>query len=239
MRFGPRELAIGGGALVLGAIALRPRRARAKRKAKGGSTKPPTTAEQARNRELLVAQLQALPMLTAAQRNFFVYVAYGESRYSPLAFNASTSEAKAAAEAFDHNASRLRECGYTRKQLGRGSGGRFGRLLPYFVLDLQDVAPCIAPGAINDGVHDLASAIKNAWVLQQKDGWNGTVGSLRAGWATPGDLSPAPERLAKMRNTADAAGIGAAFIDSAIPMMPGPEQLGAIIEILQAHPVVS
>lgn len=184
----------------------------------GSSTRPESpgggsvSGKALANKKHLYAQLLALPMLTEDQRLFLIYLAQGESRYNPLAFNDDPGERDAALEAFDNNASKFASCGYTREQLGRGSGGRFGRLLPYFVLDLKSVVPCIDPAAINDGIHDIVSAIHLARVFQDRDDWDGTVGSLRAGWRTPGDLSPSEDRLAKMRETAIDAGLGAEFI---------------------------
>lgn len=201
----------------------------------GGASSTPTnkpTGSASANKVRLYAQLEALPMLDEDQRLFLIYLAQGESRYNQLAFNDSESEAAAAREAYDKNVEKFAACGYTRAQLGRGSGGRFGRLLPYFVLDLRDYVPCIAPSAINDGIHDIASAIHLARVHQDNPQWDGTVGSLRAGWATPGDLHPTEDRLAKMRATATDAGLGPEFISRRLNKFPS--DLGAVLAALQA-----
>lgn len=212
MRIGARELAIGGG-LVLGAIVLRPRR-RARR-ARGSSSPKRPSASQEENRIKLWAQLHAIPdrLMTEDQRRFLVYVAYGESRWDPLAHNDDATEVAASATAYDRVAARLAGCGRSRSAYVRGSGGRFGRLLPYFATDLSELLPCIDPASIWNGIDDIVSAVHLARVHQDEPSWDGTVGSVRAGWRTPGDLRPSAERLAKMRQTAVRAGLDAGFID--------------------------
>lgn len=143
------------------------------------------------HKQKLYAQLESLPMLTEDQRLFLMLVAHGESNYNPSAFNDSPKEAAASGRAFDRLKSSGRidpTCGYTRANLGTGSGGRFGRLVAYYANDLQGVAPCIKPESIGDGLHDIVSAVATAHALQRYDAWDGTIGDLRAGWATPGYL---------------------------------------------------
>jgi hypothetical protein len=193
----------------VGTVAVLISRARASGTAPGQGT---SKGSQSTNKKRLWAQLQAIPQLDDDQRKFFIYVAQGESRYNPMAFNDSPGEARAAGEAYDKHANEFSACGYTRAELARGSGGRFGRLLPYFVRDVAGVLPCIEPSAINDGYTDILSAIRLARIHQDNPQWDGTVGSLRAGWATPGDLHPTENRLAKMRATATDAGLGPEFI---------------------------
>ncbi len=220
MRIGPRELAIGGGALVLGAVALRSRPARARRRSTkgGGSSAPPTSEEATAFRAQLWAQLQQIPdyLIDDDQRRFALYVGYGESRWNPRAHNDSASEVAASVTAYNRIAGRFAGCNIPRARYVRGSGGRFGRLLPYFCSDLREVVPCADPDLIFDGVHDIVSLVKLAGDLQDNPTWQGTVGSLRAGWKTPGNLRPSAARLAKMRKSAVKAGLEASFIDQKI-----------------------
>lgn len=204
----------------------------------GGAAPPkytpdPEGGSTAQYKQQLYDQLLALPMLEEEHRLFLIYVARGESRYDPHSFNDDPGEAKAAGEAYDNNAERFANCPYPRSAYVNGSGGRFGRLQPYFALDLEDLEPCINPAAINDGLHDIVSAISLAVWIQNQPGWKGTVGSLRAGWATPYNLNPTADRLAKMRKTAAAAGVGASFIDRKIK--PFPSDLGAVLAALRNH----
>jgi len=202
----PAAVGIGTFAVLLG-------RARAANSGSGSAPGQGTSkGSQLANKKLLYAQLQAIPQLDEGQRLCLIYVAQGESRYNPMAFNDSKGEAHAAGEAYDKHAGEFAACGFSRAELARGSGGRFGRLLPYFVRDVAGVLPCIDPKAINDGYTDILSAIRLARVHQDNPQWDGTVGSLRAGWATPGDLHPTEDRLAKMRKTATDAGLGPEFI---------------------------
>lgn len=171
----------------------------------GGTYEPPKPGEAMTNKQRLYAQLRSLPMLTEDQRLFLMLVAHGESGYNPKAFNDSAGEASAAGRAFERLRDKLAPCGRPKAAYATGSGGRFGRLVPYFVNDLWSVVPCIEPDAIGDGVHDIVSAVNTAHALQGYDSWQGTVASLRAGWATPGWMdAPPPDKVAKWTKHADA-----------------------------------
>lgn len=163
---------------------------------------PPPTGDDMSNsgtpKARLWRQLEALTELDPDQRLFLMMVAKGESNFYPSAFNDSAGEAAAAGRAYDRIAASLAQCGRSRAAYATGSGGRFGRLVPYFVNDLRNLVPCIDPKLIGDGVHDIMSAIITARALQGYGSWRGTAGSLRAGWATPGWMaSPPADKLAK------------------------------------------
>lgn len=185
------------------------------------------------NKVRLYSQLRALPMLTEDQRLFLMLVAHGESRYNPRAHNDSPSEVRASARAYDRIADRFAACDRGRDQYTIGSAGRFGRLVPYFADDLRDVVPCIDPLAIFDGLHDIASAIATARGLQGYPTWQGTVVSLRAGWATPGWLdAPPPDKVAKWTRHASEAGLPPDFLTRSLDRFPG--DLAAILAALRA-----
>lgn len=210
----------------------------------GGSDTPaPTDVGTMTNKQRLYMQLRALPELTEDQRLFLMLVAHGESFYNPKAFNDSAGEAAAAARAYDRIRDRFASCPYPRASYVTGSGGRFGRLVPYYANDLRNVVPCIDPRSIGDGVHDIVSAIATAHALQGYSSWRGTVASLRAGWATPGWMaSPPADKVAKWRRHANEAGLmgpgvdGGPFVDKTLTRFPGPAQLAGILARLQALP---
>lgn len=196
-----------------------------------GTVIPPDPGGTMSAKARLYAQLESLPELSENQRLALMFIAHGESHYSVEAFNGSASEAQAAGKAFD----RLQEqgrlnaaCGYTRAELALGSGGRFQRLIPYFVNDLRDLAPCVRPAAVRDGVSDLASAIVTAAAITRNPHWNGTILGLRGGWGTlawvDGDAPPATQ--AKWRRHIDEGGFAGAghtaqsFLDRKLARFP-------------------
>ena len=203
MSLGPLVLLGGVAALLLASSSSR---------AGGSGTSTPTgpTGDAVTNKQKLYAQLRSLPMLTEDQRLFLMLVAHGESNYNPKAFNDSEAEAAASARAFERLQEQGRidpDCGYTRENLGTGSGGRFGRLVAYYVNDLREVVPCIKPESIGDGLHDIVSAVATARALQGYATWNGTIGGLRGGWGTPAWLDGAPaDKIAKWARHADEGG---------------------------------
>lgn len=202
---------------------------------------PPATGDDMSNpgspKVRLWKQLEALP-LDANQRLFLMLVAKGESNFVPSAFNDSAGEAAAAGRAYDRIADRLAACGRPRSAYATGSGGRFGRLVPYFANDLRTLVPCINPTSIGDGVHDLMSAIINARALQQYSSWRGTAGSLRAGWATPGWMdAPPPDKLAKWQRHAVEEDLDKGStnfgVNSRVSMFPGPNQWPSMLATLR------
>lgn len=192
-------------------------------------------------KQRLYAQLRSLPELTEDQRLFLMLVAHGESGYSPTAFNDSAGEADAARRAYERIKDRFASCPWPASVYTTGSGGRFGRLVPYYANDLRGVVPCIDPRSISDGVTDIVSAIANAHALQGYSSWQGNVASLRAGWATPGWMkSPPPEKVEKWRRHAREAGLmgpppadGGLFVDRTLTRFPGPAALPGILARLQ------
>lgn len=201
----------------------------------GQSPKPGSS-----NKTRLWQQLEAIPQLDDDQRLFLTLVAHGESGYSPRAFNDSAGEAAASRKACERmmEEHKLDEaCAYTCAQLGTGSGGRFGRLVAYFVRDMRHVAKCVQPEAIADGKSDIISAIANAHALQGYDSWNGMVSGLRGGWGTPNWLdNPPADKVAKWGRHAEEASIrgGREFLNVKLRRFPGPEQLPAIKAALDA-----
>ena len=200
----------------------------------GGTTPTPTPGGGTMTRkQRLYAQLESLPMLDEDQRLFLMLVAYGESGFSPTAHNKSGGEVSASERAFDRIRERFASCPFTREQYAIGSGGRFGRLVPYFCNDLRDVVPCIDPQAIFDGVHDIASAIATAHALQGYASWQGTVVSLRAGWATPGWMdAPPAAKVEKWTRHANEVGLPAGFVNKTLARFPS--DTAAVLHALQS-----
>lgn len=203
----------------------------------GGTTPPPPLGGGSMTRkQRLYAQLESLPMLDEDQRLFLMLVAYGESGFSPTAHNKSGGEVSASERAFDRIADRFAACGRPKSAYTIGSGGRFGRLVPYYCNDLRDVVPCIDPQTIFDGVHDIASAIATAHALQGYASWQGTVVSLRAGWATPGWMdAPPASKVEKWTRHANEVHLPAGFINKTLARFPS--DLAAVLHALQASAV--
>lgn len=201
----------------------------------GGTTPTPTPGGMTR-KQRLYAQLESLPMLDEDQRLFLMLVAYGESGFSPTAHNKSGGEVDASARAYDRIREHFASCPFTRAQYAIGSGGRFGRLVPYYCNDLRDVVPCIDPQTIFDGVHDIASAIATAHALQGYASWQGTVVSLRAGWATPGWMdAPPASKVEKWTRHANEVHLPAGFVNKTLARFPS--DLASVLHALQASAV--
>ncbi len=209
--------------LAIGTAALALRRPRRRRRARaslaiGGLTRSRTIAL----RRELEAQLRGIRALTLVQRRMLVLIAYGESRFNPATFNGDAVERNAAEAAFERLASNFASCGGTKASYGTGSGGRFGRLVPYYANDLWHVQPCIAPATIHDGRHDLVSAVVCAHAIGGHPNFAGTVLSMRAGWATLEWLQDPPaEKREKWARHAEELGYGASFLDAELPRFPG------------------
>lgn len=199
-------------------------------------TPTPTPSGTMTRKQRLYAQLESLPMLDEDQRLFLMLVAYGESGFSPTAHNKSGGEVSASERAFDRIADRFAACGRPKSAYTIGSGGRFGRLVPYFCNDLRSVVPCIDPQSIFDGVHDIASAIATAHALQGYASWQGTVVSLRAGWATPGWMdAPPASKVEKWTRHANEVGLPAGFVNRSLARFP--DDLAAVLHALQPSAV--
>ncbi len=203
----------------------------------GGTTPTPTSGGGSMTKkQQLYAQLESLPMLDEDQRLFLMLVAYGESGFSPTAHNKSSGEVDASQRAYDRIRERFASCPWTREQYAIGSGGRFGRLVPYFCNDLRDVVPCIDPQSIFDGMHDIVSAIATAHALQGYASWQGTVVSLRAGWATPGWMdAPPASKVEKWTRHANEVHLPAGFINKTLARFPS--DLAAVLHTLRGAAV--
>lgn len=201
-------------------------------------TPTPTPGGSMTKKQRLYAQLESLPMLDEDQRLFLMLVAYGESGFSPTAHNDSQGEVEASERAYDRIRSHFASCPFSRNQYAIGSGGRFGRLVPYFCNDLRSIAPCIDPQAIFDGVHDIVSAIATAHALQGYASWQGTVVSLRAGWATPGWMdAPPASKVEKWTRHANEVHLPAGFINRSLERFPS--DLAAVLHALRAGGAVA
>ena len=156
---------------------------------------PPVPGGKLTRKQFLYAQLESLSQLTEDQRLFLMLVAYGETggTWKTTAHNDTASEVAASAKAYDRIADEVAACGRPKSAYVIGSGGRFQRLVPYFVHDLRTLVPCIDPQAVFDGVHDIVSAVANAHALTTRyPSWNGKVSGLRGGWGTLNWLDAPP-----------------------------------------------
>jgi hypothetical protein len=196
---------------------------------RGGSKGPPMQTT-GKKKDLWV-KLEALP-LTPTQRYFLMLTAYGESGYNPHAHNDSQGETAASLEALANNptlANRLAACG---GNWGIGSGGLFGRLLPYFGDDMLDIfGSCsyVRPSNVFDSNLAILSAIRNAHRLQAHEGFKvePTVGNLRLGWASPtwlGYLTKHADHIAKYREQAAHEKLPFGIVDATIEDFPNDYQ---------------
>jgi hypothetical protein len=178
------------------------------------------------NKQKLWAQLRSTPELTETQRYFMMLTAAGESNFNPKAHNDSESEVQASRNAFKGAlATKLRACGFPDGAWTIGSGGRFGRLVPYFGDDWDDLYnECIDPKKLFVSPYDLISALKNARALQEHDAFRAkpTVGTLRLGWYGPGAMKAPqdPERLEKYRRKAIEESLPSGIVDAHIENFP-------------------
>lgn len=191
-------------------------------------------------KQQLWTMLRSVPELDDVQREFMMLTAKGEGNYNPKAHNDSTGEVAASAAAFTGPLrTRLRSWGYPDSAWVIGSGGRFGRLAPYFGDDWFDVfGTPIDPAKLFVSPYDLISALKNARALQQYDAFKAkpTVGTLRLGWWGPGKMK-APQdaaRLQKYRDVAEGEKLRPGLIDMPIAPFPSLATIRAIGERLLA-----
>ena len=167
-------------------------------------------------------------------------VAYGESRGSPTAHNDTSSEIAASEKAWDKYTglrTYLLGCGLGgRAEWAIGSGGYFGRLVPYFGDDMRAIG-CVGPRDVFDPLLSIVSGILTAYKLQQWDSWkaNPTVGTLRTGWGWPANMSdPPPEKLAKYIKHAKKVGLPPDFVSRTLTLFPGPSKARAILARLKS-----
>ncbi len=200
------------------------------------------------NGGLLWAKLQSIDELDTTQRHFMLLTAYGESggKFNPRAHNDSASEREASRKAYDKNpslASKLDACAPRAKWID-GSVGLFQRLLPYYGDDTIDIfGKCLPPETAFDMDYAIASALKNARVLQQRPSFadKPTVGTLRLGWWGPGKMDEPQDKahLAKYRKHAAALasyGVPSDLVDRKLSMFPPISAVRGIFERLRNAP---
>lgn len=159
--------------------------------------------------------------LDPAWRDFFVFVAAGESGFRTTARNDSSSEARAAARGYRKNKDRLSVCGHPAVLYSWGSGGWFGMLPTTAIFSLPRGLRCHDPvTAVFDPSLSVAAAVGMARSLSQRPHYRGTVLSMRAGWGWPAKIGD-PERLRERRPVyvlrAEKLGLPASYVDSALP----------------------
>lgn len=198
-------------------------------------------------KQVLYAKLESLPQLSEDQRLFFMLTAYRESAatWKPTAHNDTASEVAYSAKAFDDDdvGPKLIACA-PRERWVIGSGGLFGRLVPYFGLDcLKIFGKCVEPEKIFDADYDIVSACITAAGLQKREAWdkNPTVGVLRTGWGWPAAMgNPPADRIAKYKRDAAKVGLPADFVDRKLDDFPStPAMLRAMFETLKKGGAVS
>lgn len=191
------------------------------------------------NKAVLWNTLVSIPELDNTQRYFLILVAERESHYHTSAHNDSAWEVAASVKALENNPdlrSRLERCS---GGWGIGSGGYFGRLLPYFGSDMLfifgDDCSHVQPHLVFERRHAIVSALNTARRLQNYPAFqaNPTVGTLRLGWASPG-LMKVPQdqsRLRKYREDAARAKLPNGIVGATIRRFP--EDLRGIFNRMQ------
>lgn len=192
-------------------------------------------------KQQLYAKLESLPQLSEDQRLFFMLTAYRESAatWKPTAHNDTASEVGYSEKAFDDDdvGPKLVACA-PRERWVIGSGGLFGRLVPYFGLDcLKIFGKCVEPEKVFDADFDIVSACITAAGLQKRDAWkkNPTVGVLRTGWGWPAAMgNPPADRIKKYRRDAAKVGLPEDFVDRKLDDFPStPAMLREMFSILK------
>jgi hypothetical protein len=191
-----------------------------------GQSMPEDPVAMSRGRNALAAMLAAAPGLDQTQRDFLIFVAYGESRWSSGAANKSASEARAAGVAYDRHADFFKaECPEPRVGYVWGSGGWFGMLPANGVWLLRNSLPCWPGSYVFDPAASITAAIAFARALQGWEGFkaNPTVANLRIGWGNPSAMSKPhdPAKIAKFREHARKAGFDETFILRPVKRFPG------------------
>lgn len=149
--------------------------------------------------------------------DFFVALAWNESRGNPEAINDSASEAKGAKKAFERNAGAFVECGRPDSDYTFGSGGLFGMIPTYAALTFKAPQLRCAPPRwiVTNPRASQAAAIGFANGLMQWARYNEapTFGTLRAMWGNPSrSLEEIAARLPKYEQHARKAGVDPAFL---------------------------
>lgn len=173
-------------------------------------------------RKDFVALLQRLP-LTSRQVDFCVLWAYGESRFHVTAHNDSAGEVAASRRAWARVASRFAGCSWPAESYQIGSGGYFGRLVPYFADDMRGVVDCIDPRAVFTDAASVISGIRMFADLQRNPSWTAdpTVTRLRAGGLSLRAMADVPpDRAEKYARHARELGLPAAFVRGTVERFP-------------------
>ena len=167
--------------------------------------------------------LARLP-LTASQRDMLTLIAYGESHFNLAAHNDSAGEVAASWRAYRRVDERLAGCGFRPEDYAIGSGGYFGRLVPYFADDLRGVVPCVNPQAVfSNAAAVFISGIRNCGRLQRYQSWRDdpTAVRLRAGFLSLRAMADVPpDRAQKYARHAREAGLPPTFINGRVDVFP-------------------
>ncbi|MCX4240193.1 hypothetical protein [Paraliomyxa miuraensis] len=169
-----------------------------------------------------VRGLAAEAGLPPAWGDFFALVAWRESKGNPQAVNDSTSEAAAAAKAFDRNRERYEGCGHPEGAYTFGSGGWFGMLPANGLAQLGEALYCLPPSSVLEPRVALAMAVGFARGLMRWDGFGKvpTWLNLRAMWGWPakgGDLAFLAKARVEFAGDAAEVGLPASWLDGRPP----------------------
>lgn len=174
------------------------------------------------NRQSFDEHLARLP-LTPRQADFMRLWAYGESRFSVTAHNDSDGEVAASRRAWDRVAERFASCTHPAAAYQIGSGGYFGRLVPYFADDMRGVVECVSPDAVFSPAASIISGVRMMGRLQRHDAWQAdpTVTRLRAGGLSLRAMADVPpDRAEKYARHARELGLPASFVRGTVELFP-------------------
>ncbi len=135
-------------------------------------------------------------------RNFFVFVAAGESRFNVNAENTSKSEAAASVRAWDRNKKHLEACGHPAEQYTWGSGGWTGLLPANGLMMFDGHRRCAPPReAVHQPQLSLAMGVGFANGLTKWPGFKADPDwtTLRSGFGWPAKMGRDPVRKAERR----------------------------------------
>ena len=186
--------------------------------ASSGPVFEPPAAESAGFGELrkLAARLE----LPKDWTDFFVLVAWNESRGNSRAINDDAGEKAAAKVAYERNAEHLSQCHHAPATYLL-SGGWFGLLAPNALMQFKTPElRCLPPRfAVTDPATSFAIAVGMARGLMTWGRFEKvpTFGNLRLMWRSPksgGDPAKLAKRLPKYRDHARAAGVAPSLLDA-------------------------
>ena len=169
-----------------------------------------------------VRGLAAEAGLPDAWGDFFALVAWRESKGNSQSVNDSTSEAEAAARAYDRNRDRYAGCGHPASAYTFGSGGWFGMLPANALAQLGDAHRCLPPSSVFDPRASMAMAVGFARGLMRWKAYERmpTWLNLRAMWGWPakgGDLSYLAKARRAFEEDAAAVGLAPSWLDGRPP----------------------